>query len=1119
MTVQNAASQRQNQASDPGGSTWLSANAGSGKTRVLTDRVARLLLDGVPPENILCLTYTKAAASEMQNRLFKRLGEWAMLDDVKLSGELAEIGETAQPDLPLARTLFAHAIETPGGLKIQTIHSFCSALLRQFPLEAGVSPQFRELDESSSSHLIDEVLDEMATSADPTLAPISAIFSGDSLTDLAMSVISHQDAFSKDLSAADIFGRFGLRPELTPNDIVDAAVAPGDGDLIQRILPILQTGGKLDVSAAKKLSSVSNPAQYGDLTALESTFLSGEKAKEPFSSKAGKFPSKPLRNGPLSSLVPALDALMDRVAQVREVRISYELARRTTALHAFARNFLTAYRSAKQDRAVLDFDDLIRHARDLLTVRDAAEWVLYRLDGRIDHILVDEAQDTNPSQWQVIEALAREMSSGHGARDNAQRSLFVVGDRKQSIYSFQGADPRAYEAMKDKLSAHLRDGGAMSPLELEYSFRSSHAILSTVDTVFTGDFAEGLGQDIKHRAFHDHMPGRVDLWPAVAKPDVEEMPAWYDPVDRIAANNPAVILADIIAARLKAMLESGTIPAENGLRRRIMPGDILILVQGRGLLFDQIIRACKATQLKIAGADRLKIAAELAVKDLLALMSFLALPEDDLSLAAALKSPLFGWDEKMLFDLAHARENRYLWAELRQRRDDFRETVDRLDMLRGQTDFRRPYELLELILTQMGGRRNLLARLGPEAEDGINELLSQALAYEQEAVPSLTGFIARARSENIEIKRQSDTSGELIRVMTVHGAKGLESPIVILPDTMRADTPRQSTILRDTDGTALWSVAKPETPSVMLAARAAREAADTEERRRLLYVAMTRAEVWLIVCGVENARSSGATWHSMVKDGMVAAGAVAMDFPTGQGLRISHADWDTGAMKDDANSGTDKAESIEFRFDPATAPAAVDRPKSPSDLGGAKIVGAASQIDDEDAALRKGRQIHLLLEHLPSVDPTERRSFGHSLLSRGPDRASGPEAQSLLDEALGVLMRAELAHIFAPDTFAEVDITAFIEPLDARISGTIDRLIVGPDLVQVVDFKTNQVVPEAPEDTPEGVLRQMGAYLNAVEQIYPNREAELSILWTATAALMVLPHGIERSALDRSTTS
>ncbi|MHA6264262.1 double-strand break repair helicase AddA [Arenibacterium sp. CAU 1754] len=1119
MNARNEATERQVQAARPDASTWLVANAGSGKTRVLTDRVARLLLDGVQPQNILCLTYTKAAASEMQNRLFARLGEWAMLADSKLAQALVDLGaggDITPERMRQARTLFARAIEAPGGLKIQTIHSFCASLLRRFPLEAGVSPQFSEMEDRAARLLQAEIVQDFAQGPQAALVDgLAQYISEFSFDELMPAILQHRSAFDQPLSLDGFLEILDLPAGYDEAALERRIFIGGEQDLLDRLIGALKTGTPTDNKAAETLSKI-NGLGLSCLPVLENLFLFGERTAAPFSAKTGSvsrpFGTKTVRsNHP--DLMDEVDKLMLRVEAGRSQRLALETARKTLALHAFARAFLPEYDRRKQLRGWLDFDDQILKARQLLNDPAVAQWVLFRLDGGIDHILVDEAQDTSPEQWDVIEKLAQEFTSGQGARTDVERTIFVVGDKKQSIYSFQGANPDAFDRMQAEFAHRLEDSGSqLQDLSLEFSFRSAETILRLVDLVFENRVEAGFPATSKHRAFKSDLPGRVDLWPVVEKVEEKEDRHWTDPVDRPSPRNHNIVLAERIANRIKTMIEDGeTIPDEQDgvmYRRPVQPGDFLILVQRRSILFGEIIRACKAAGLPIAGADRLKVGAELAVKDLGALLSFLSTPEDSLALATALKSPLFGWSEQALFDLAHRRTEDYLWQALRKRGDEFPETLDILNDLRGQIDFLRPYDLIERILTRHNARKRLLARLGEEAEDGINALLSQALAYERSEIPSLTGFLIWMETDDLTIKRQMGSAGNMLRVMTVHGAKGLESPIVILPDTAKRNAPKMPKILPKED-TPIWTSGKVDMPEAMSDVIEATRAKEENERLRLLYVALTRAEKWLIVAAAGDLDKDGNTWYQLIQSGMERAGAVARIFDGGKGLCLVDDSWSALDLRSPETTHADLPDLPSVFLRPAALPVADLPTLSPSDLGGAKAMPGAAGEEEEVAKLR-GTRIHLLLEHLPGVPEADWTNAANRIL---PDAAES-DLDDVLGEARKVLSQPDLAHLFGPDILAEVPVTAQIG--SRRIHGVIDRLVLSGDTILIVDFKSNATVPPDTAHVPEGILRQMAVYGAALEQIYPGRDIQTAILWTRTASLMHLPHDLVREARGRT---
>ena len=1111
MTI-NDATRAQIEAARPDASTWLTANAGSGKTRVLTDRVARLLLENVQPQQILCLTYTKAAASEMQNRLFRRLGEWAMLQDEPLKRSLAELGferEMTPEALRGARTLFARAIETPGGLKIQTIHSFCAAILRRFPLEAGVSPQFKEIEDRAADLLRADIVDEMAAGPDaPLVADLARHYTGEDFAKLTKAIIGMRDKFTPGTKIADLLALFDQPSDLT-TEMIEGAVFGGDeADLITQIIPAMQAKGGNDATAAVQLSEIAS-FDFEALPELERIFLTGASAKQPFTAKVGTFPTKPTQ-AKFPNLMPALEAFMQRVEEARNARLALLASTRTLALHRFAHVFIACYEAAKQQRGWLDFDDLILRTRALLSDPKVAAWVLYRIDGGIDHILVDEAQDTSPRQWDVIEKLTDEFFSGKGARPEMDRTLFVVGDKKQSIYSFQGADPEEFDRKAGTFEKKVRDAQQIFQRHsLDYSFRSSSAILRMVDQTFDPRVQDGLEKETQHKAFKETLPGRVDLWPVVEKADSEDDLDWTDPVDRRSAQHHDVVLAKQIASRIKGLIddENGFIPADGAktgsfVKRRIRAGDFLILVQRRSGLFSEIIRACKAADLPIAGADRLKVGAELAVKDLAALLSFLATPDDSLSLATALKSPLFGWTEQMLFSLAHERSQDHIWQSLRTQESMHPQTIAILRDLRGQVDFLRPYDLIERILTRHKGRKRLLQRLGPEAEDGINAMLTQALAYERTDVPSLTGFLQWMQTDDLEIKRQVDSSSDQIRVMTVHGAKGLEAPIVILPDTGRRDITIKDEIV-ELDGVPIWRPNAPEMPAPMAARIDDLKAAQFRERLRLLYVAMTRAEKWLIIAASGDLSKDGSDWYQITETAMGHINAV--DIGEHGVKRFEEGEWDALPLgkPQDKIAVLPLLETI-FTH-PIMPPVERVKPLSPSSLKGAKAL-LGDVTEDREDALSYGSLVHALIENLALVAPAQRTAAA--------TRYAGLHTPELLEtafrEAVDVLQDPAFAALFGPDALAEVPLSALVN--GKRFHGDIDRLLIRDNKITLVDFKTNRVVPNSDAACPTGLLAQMGAYAAMLSEIYPEHEIETAILWTATRQLMPLPHNIVSSA-------
>ncbi|MEO0524894.1 MAG: double-strand break repair helicase AddA [Pseudomonadota bacterium] len=1100
---------RQIESAHPKRSTWLSANAGSGKTRVLTDRVARLFLEGVDPQHILCLTYTKAAASEMENRLFRRLGNWAMLDNAALSDALRQLGadiDLSDRKLERARTLFARAVETPGGLKIQTIHSFCSSLLRRFPLEAGVNPQFTEIDERAAELLRGDIVDQMADGLDAALvADVARLCGVSDFPALTDRIVRMRDGFAQPIDHGKALELFGQTAALTKETILTEVVPPGTGTLLLDLIQALRSGSSTDVRESRKLADIGD-LDLAALAILETVFLTGSGANQPFSAKIGKFPTKGTR-ARLTEQMPLIEDLMRRIEGARDRRLALLATEKTLALHEFGRAFLKRYEQAKAQRGWLDFDDLIGQAQALLTETEAADWVRFKIDGSIDHILVDEAQDTSPAQWRVIEKLAEEFGSGVGSKPGMTRTLFVVGDKKQSIYSFQGADPGEFDRMQRDLSNRFRSAGQdVKELTLDYSFRSSPAILSLVDAVFDGNGNARFDIPTHHIAFNANMPGRVDWWPVLPKQEEDDDGDWDDPVDRRSPKHHDSLLAEHIAQEIERIVDTEQLPLGDGRARRVRYGDFLILVRRRRGLFSEIIRACKARNLPIAGTDRLRVDAEIAVKDIAALLSFLDTPQDNLSLATALRSPLFGWSERDLFQLAHYRQTDDLWPALFAKAETYPETVAVLRDLREKVDYLRPYELIERLLTRHDRRRMLLGRLGQEAEDGIDALLAQAVTYERNAVPSLTGFLSWLETDDLEIKRQIDSATDQIRVMTVHGAKGLEAPIVILPDCAeRRETVRDEVITLDAK--PIWKPAKDEMPSVVTERVEAIRNSQEEENLRLLYVALTRAEKWLIVTAAGTLAKDGKDWHHIVGDGLGRVGAKPFISPTGEGLRHEFSDW-SGHLASLPRQVSQDETQLDPLFSKYAEKPIREQVLNPSDLGGTKALPGEG-LESGDAK-SYGTLVHGLLETLPFVSSDHWQAAYDRIA--GTDKLADNLKAEAFEEAKRTLLAPEYGFLFAKGTLSEAPIVAELN--GTRLRGTIDKLVIGDDQILAIDFKTNRVVPSDPKDTPDGILRQLGAYTLALTQIYPKRSITTAILWTAEPKLVRYPNDMVTSALD-----
>ncbi|HKT20007.1 MAG TPA: double-strand break repair helicase AddA, partial [Stellaceae bacterium] len=911
------AAARQRRAYERGASVWVAASAGTGKTTVLTNRVLTLLLAKCPPPRILCLTFTKAAAAEMANRINERLSRWVVIPDGALAGELQELtGEAPDADaLDEARRLFARVLDAPGGMTIATIHAFCQSLLRRFPLEAGVPPHFELMDERSSREALDAARDAVLDEARSGGAPVLAA----ALEEIARH--SQETRFAELLGAmalergrleaalASGFTRFekALRRDLglgatdTADGILDAACAEGACD---------EAGLRAAAAAMVSSKSVTDQKRGAIIAAwLEDP----QRRSESFDAYLCAFftqKGEPFAKGFITknlaedrpALAHALAVEADRLQAVRERRCAAEICAASLALARLAAAVLAEYAQHKARRALLDYDDLVLKARDLLQRPGIAPWVLFKLDGGLDHILIDEAQDTNPEQWDIVRLIAEEFFTGQGARE-VPRTVFAVGDAKQSIYSFQRADPAKFVEMRAHFEAAVMAArAAWRVVPLDLSFRSVEAVLRAVDAVFAELRASnGVALDggpIRHSAVRAGHAGCVELWPPVEPEESEDIDGWSLPLTQRQTRAPRARLALAIARTIRRWIDTGErLEARD---RPVRPGDVMVLVRRRDSFVTELVRSLKQAKVAVAGVDRMLLTEQLAVEDMMALGQFLLLPEDDLTLASVLKGPLFGLSEDLLFELAWHRTGS-LWGELLRRRNDtpeFARAAAELGELLARADFVPPYELFAEILSARQGRKAVLSRLGSEAGDPLDEFLSAALAYERMHGVSLQGFLHWLSAGSAEIKRDLDQAGrDEVRVLTVHGAKGLEAPIVFLPDTMQVPQHAQPALWSER-GLPLWLVSRDALPHAAQAAREKAKLLREQEYRRLLYVAMTRASDRLYVCGWRGNRTAPAgNWYEMVSAGMKAAGAEPFAFDeeallgdagwTGEGLRLT----------------------------------------------------------------------------------------------------------------------------------------------------------------------------------------------------------------------------------------
>ncbi|MBT0667568.1 double-strand break repair helicase AddA [Novosphingobium profundi] len=1136
---------------NPLDTVWLSASAGTGKTQVLSSRVLRLLLEpSISPSQILCLTFTKAGATEMAARINGTLAEWVRMEDVELFPRLEAIGAaTDEATMARARTLFAAVLDCPGGgLRIDTIHAFSQWLLATFPLEADLIPGSRPMEDRERTLLAKQVLADLLVAAeedplgDPQLldaiAALSLRHGPDAVIGFLLRCASAREVWfgAGSWQAGDMRAHVLRLLDLPPH---------ADADM----LADLCSDQRFDVASVRRCMEVNH--EWGTKKGLEavdaiSEWLLGTPAQrvgaieglaKAFLTQKGEPKSSTSQEKIDPSYADYAARVVTSIEAVRSLRAMLDLVDHLVPSLRLGRAFAIAWDEAKAREGLIDFDDQIRRAASLLQDKAQADWIRYKLDRRFDHILVDEAQDTNEQQWAIIFAMAEEFWAGIGQHEERMRTLFVVGDYKQAIFRFQGTSPENFRKAADRVrrlmraaannAARLRAPHApreLRELGLDRSFRTAQPVLDFVDRAIAEIGPQRFGLD---RAAERHegelRPGYVALWrPVGAQAADDDGPSEDagegEDGEETWLSGPQRRMADAIAQQVRDWLDphGPGFTLDKGKRRRATAGDIMVLVRQRKELAGLIVARLHAAGVAVAGVDRLRLGAPLAVKDLVAALRFAAQPLDDLNLASLLVSPLVGWSQEQLLEHGYRDKHVRLWDHLRaSTKVEVGAMLIHLGDLLARADYQPPHALLQWILVgPWQARRRLVARLGSEAGDPIDELVNAARAYAVTDTPSLVGFLAWFEAGDGELKREADNAGGRVRVMTVHGSKGLQAPIVILADaTGNPETAREGGVALPDPRDARRRV---PLPPISKAAKvgpiaqeiAAAKQADEEEHWRLLYVAMTRAEEALFVGGALGPKDKGQpapkSWYAQLR-GLFPAEAELAD-------PIWGARCEEGAL----------APSVPLRAGPAElplreplplwtqrAPPAEPRPPrplAPSSLGEDDAPDPPFPPGSGRTAARRGTVLHALLERLPALAADERREAGERWLTRNARDLDATTRGELLSDVLGVVSNPEWADLFGAQSLAEVPVAAVVG--EQVVAGTIDRLVVEPDRVRLVDYKTSRRPPTSLGTVPRGVLRQMGAYAAALEQTFPGRKVEVAILYTALPLMIRVPDDV-----------
>ncbi|QTP63168.1 UvrD-helicase domain-containing protein [Wolbachia endosymbiont of Ceratosolen solmsi] len=1070
---------------NPNFSVWVNASAGTGKTKILIDRVLRLLLEN--KRNILCLTFTNAAANEMENRIHSILSKWAICSDSELimdleqldffpmypylSSQCVTLGSRKNKDyLTRARRLFSELENL--GLTIQTIHAFCYKLISSFPIEAGIAPNCT-LSECKELHslIFNKVLHNETVQDDINL--IATEIDENKLRDLLYtlcvkrSMSANDSKYIKDkLSAPD--GIHDLQSETIEH--------------VGRLAEILSEGSKRDQSYSEILYSTVIPAgiqkkrtsvSYSDDTGIKwndtkienlaKVFLKSEShEKKSISSIATKSILEKFKDA--EQIIESVQNVV--FTHIRDMN-SYQIFKRTSSLLGIFKVYVDLYSSEKSKNALLDYNDIIGLATNLLSNPNYKDWILFNLDQKIDHILVDEAQDNSISQWKIITNLCDEFFAGN----DEKRTLFVVGDVKQSIYRFQGANPHLFNYMQQYF--HTKTGVRdWISCQLEKSFRSTPEVLMLVDRIFNNFRAEISFNDneIKHVPHRENDQGYIEIWPALPRRKEKEQRALQIPLTCKEGYTIADrLLAQTIANRIHNWLNEGRILVAKD--RHIEPRDIMILVRQRNVLVDYIISELKKANVPVVGRDYFRIMDYIAVQDLIALAEFLLLQANDLALANALKSPLFNFTEDDLFNIAYDRKEHSLWERIQ----DYSVVIySELNYLINLSRIESPLALFTHILRT--GKKKFAARLGLECFEVLDEFMNLVLQFEN---PSLQAFVQWIKENNPEIKNDMQSERNAVRIMTIHKSKGLQAPIVFLVDTNTVPRSNESIIF---DGMEVPFWCRKNNNAYCDQVKREKKLEDYNEYLRLLYVALTRAEDELYILSKEAVQKG--SWYDLITQ-------YGTSYEKKQACLQPIFKEKVEVLCVNANYPYIYKKRDYFDVPVISLPPNLSMSFQHVTLEPREKKPVSSYLNDKKKSTgmtdgyARGLIIHSILQYMPKIEKERRKNWVRKYLDNINTSEDKDEIYSKI-----LAFNEKYGYLFDLGGKSEITLSGIIdgEPVLVRL----DRLCITQDKAIIIDYKSHRNVSVS---LLNEIKKQMLIYKTLVQEIYPNKQVECVVIW------------------------
>ncbi|WP_264683318.1 MULTISPECIES: UvrD-helicase domain-containing protein [unclassified Wolbachia] len=1080
---------------NPNFSVWVSASAGTGKTKILIDRVLRLLLEN--KRNILCLTFTNAAANEMEDRIYSTLSKWAICPEGILVTDLEQLAQCVTREnkdyLTRARRLFSELENL--GLNIQTIHAFCYKLISSFPTEAGIAPNCT-LSECKELHSIvfEKTLHNETVQDDINI--VAAEIDENKLRDLLYTLCIKRSALENNLGY--------IKDKLSVPDKIDN-LQNETIEQIKRLAKILSKGSKRDQSYSAILYDWCNSTKSSVPNVIIPVLDTGIQKKRNMDPSVKHWDDNKIENlakvflksesyekKSISSIITkgALEKFEDVEQMIESIQNalfthvkdinSYQIFARTSSLLSIFKVYVDLYNSEKSKNALLDYDDIINLATNLLSNPGYKDWILFNLDQKIDHILVDEAQDNSISQWKIITNLCNEFFTG----GDEKRTLFVVGDVKQSIYRFQGANPHLFNYMQQYF--HTKTGGRdWVSCQLEKSFRSTPEVLMLVDRIFN-NFREEISfndNKIKHIPYRENDQGYIEIWPLLPKYKEEEQQALqltqrkdYVVTDRL--------LAQAIAQRIHNWLNEGRILVAKD--RHIEPRDIMILVRQRNVLVDYIISELKKVNVPVIGRDYFRIMDYIAVQDLIALAEFLLLQANDLALANVLKSPLFNFTEDDLFNIAYDRKEQSLWEKLQ----DYQEIISHeLNYLINLSQTESPLTLFTHILRT--GKKKFAARLGLECFEILDEFMNLVLQFEH---PSLQAFVQWIKENNPEIKNDMQSELNAVRIMTIHKSKGLQAPIVFLVDTNTV--PRNSeNILFDATEAPFWC--GKNSNAYCNQVKREKKLEDYNEYLRLLYVALTRAEDELYILGKEPVQKG--SWYDLV----IQYGALYERkklylqpiFKEKVEVLCMNANYPSIYKKRDYFDVPviSPPSNLSMSLQHVTLEHGEKKPVSSTGMTDENAGMTKRSIGTTDSYAR-GLIIHSILQYMPKIEKDRRKNWVRKYLDSINTSEDKDEIYSKI-----LTFNEKYDYLFDLEGKSEIPLSGTIDGKPVLVR--LDRLCITEDKAIIIDYKSHHNVSISSSNE---IKKQMLIYKTLVQEVYPDKQVECVVIWMEDLTLQSL---------------